>query len=75
MVEVPSLESRRIADVAKLRTFSAGWTILRAIVGERFRPLPEPILTRRALEPSAPGRAWPTYPPMVALPVVADTPT
>jgi glycosyltransferase involved in cell wall biosynthesis len=39
IVEVPSFESPRVAGEAKLRTFSAGWTILRAIVGEWLRPL------------------------------------
>lgn len=39
VVEVPSFESPRVAGEAKLHTFSAGWTILRAIVGEWFRPL------------------------------------
>jgi glycosyltransferase involved in cell wall biosynthesis len=42
VVEVASCEAARIAGEPKLRTFSAGWTILKAIVGERFRPLPIP---------------------------------
>jgi hypothetical protein len=42
VVEVASHESERIDGQAKLKTFSAGWTILRAIVAERFRSLPAP---------------------------------
>ena len=40
VVEVASRESPRLAGTAKLQTFSAGWTILNAIVAERFRPVP-----------------------------------
>lgn len=40
IVEVASHEAPRIAGQAKLRTFSAGWTILKAIVAERFQRLP-----------------------------------
>jgi len=40
VVEVASSESPRLAGEAKLRTFPAGWTILKAIVAERFRRLP-----------------------------------
>jgi glycosyltransferase involved in cell wall biosynthesis len=40
VVEVGSREAPRVAGEAKLQTFSAGWTILKAIVGERFRTLP-----------------------------------
>lgn len=40
IVEVGSHEAPRIAGEAKLRTFSAGWTILKAIVAERFQRLP-----------------------------------
>jgi glycosyltransferase involved in cell wall biosynthesis len=45
VVEVGSVEAPRVAGEAKLRTFSAGWTILKAIVGERFKVLPEPAAT------------------------------
>lgn len=41
VVEVASQESERIGGVAKLSTFSAGWTILLAILAERFRPVAE----------------------------------
>ena len=41
IVEVPSVEAPRVAGEAKLRTFSAGWTILKAIIGERFKALPQ----------------------------------
>jgi glycosyltransferase involved in cell wall biosynthesis len=41
VVEVASVEAPRIAGEAKLQTFSAGWTILKAIVGEWFKQLPE----------------------------------
>jgi hypothetical protein len=39
-VEVPSFELPRIVGEAKLGTWSAGWAILKAMIGERFRPLP-----------------------------------
>lgn len=42
VVEVASCESPRLAGEAKLRTFSAGWTILRAIMTERLRRMPAP---------------------------------
>jgi hypothetical protein len=37
--ELPAFEPQRIAGVAKLQTWSAGWTILRAILAERRHPL------------------------------------
>ncbi|MEX2548309.1 MAG: glycosyltransferase family 2 protein [Chloroflexota bacterium] len=75
VVEVPSLESPRVAGEAKLRTFSAGWTILRAIVGEWFRPMPDPMPARRALEPVGPGPRLAELPQtMVAVPIVPDLP-
>ncbi len=40
IAEVASHEAPRVAGEAKLRTFSAGWTILKAIVAERFHRLP-----------------------------------
>lgn len=42
VVEVASMEVERVGGVPKLRTFSAGWTILKAIVAERFRAGPAP---------------------------------
>lgn len=73
VIEVPSLESPRVAGEAKLRAFSAGWTILRAIVGEWFRLLPDPMPARRALEPVGPGPRLADVPQtMVAVPVVPD---
>jgi len=56
VVEVPSSEAPRVAGEAKLQTFSAGWTILKAIVAERFQRVPQPAAAR----------------PLVAIPVVAD---
>jgi hypothetical protein len=38
--EIAAFERRRIAGAAKLRTWSAGWAILCAIVAERGRTLP-----------------------------------
>lgn len=38
VVEAPSVEFERIGGEAKLQTFSAGWTILKAILNERLRP-------------------------------------
>ena len=40
VVEVASRESPRLAGQGKLGTFSAGWTILVAIMAERFRRMP-----------------------------------
>lgn len=56
IVEVASHEAPRVAGEAKLQTFSAGWTILKAIVAERFRRLPavhrpQPMATPSAVEP------------------------
>jgi glycosyltransferase involved in cell wall biosynthesis len=42
VVEVGSYEYKRITGTAKLVTFSAGWTILKAIIRERFRRLEKP---------------------------------
>ncbi|MGZ8813662.1 MAG: glycosyltransferase family 2 protein [Mycobacterium sp.] len=42
VVEVASRESPRLGGKAKLKTFSAGWAILRAMLAERFRSLPTP---------------------------------
>jgi hypothetical protein len=39
VAEIPAFEPRRIAGVAKLGTWSAGWDILRAMIVERVRPL------------------------------------
>jgi glycosyltransferase involved in cell wall biosynthesis len=61
VVEVASIEAPRVAGEAKLRTFSAGWTILKAILGEFVRPLPEPVgMTQVA-------------PQLVAVPVSAES--
>jgi glycosyltransferase involved in cell wall biosynthesis len=57
--EIPTFEPRRTAGVAKLRTWSAGWAILKAILAERGRPL----LGREAetdWSDGAPGQAWTT---------------
>ncbi len=62
VVEVASCEAPRVAGEAKLQTFSAGWTILKAIVGERFRALPLPTAAL-AGEPRA---------SVVALPIVPE---
>lgn len=40
VVEVASFERPRIAGEAKLQTWSAGWTILKAVVRERFTAAP-----------------------------------
>ena len=62
VVEVASWESPRVAGEAKLGTFSAGWSILVAIIAERFQ----------ALEPAGVASAHPivTAPRLlVALPI------
>jgi hypothetical protein len=53
VVEVASFEQPRVAGEAKLRAFSAGWTILKAMLREPFRrdvrprPIDEaPLITR-----------------------------
>jgi glycosyltransferase involved in cell wall biosynthesis len=62
VVEVPSCEAPRIAGQPKLKTFSAGWTILKAIIGERFQPLPQSAAGRLNSAPEA----------MVGIPVGSD---
>jgi glycosyltransferase involved in cell wall biosynthesis len=47
VVEVPSFEHERIAGEAKLATWSAGWTILKAIVSEAFDRAAKPRLKPR----------------------------
>jgi len=64
IVEVPSWEMPRVAGIAKLGTFSAGWSILMAILNERFQPVP---VTSPALATDADG-----YREMVMVPVVPD---
>jgi glycosyltransferase involved in cell wall biosynthesis len=49
VVEVASFEQPRVAGEAKLRAFSAGWTILKAMIKENFTPKPR---TRNADEVS-----------------------
>jgi glycosyltransferase involved in cell wall biosynthesis len=76
IVEIPSVEAPRIAGEAKLRTFSAGWSILKAIVGERFRSLPVPagatirpvMIDAGSSLPADFGRG------LVPVPVVTDEP-
>lgn len=57
--EIPTFEPRRTAGIAKLRTWSAGWAILMAILAERRRPLVG--WDANVEEPDAtPGQAWTT---------------
>ena len=42
IMEVPSFESSRLNGVSNLNAFSDGKRVLRAILGEYIRPLPEP---------------------------------
>jgi glycosyltransferase involved in cell wall biosynthesis len=86
VVEVPSLESPRVAGEAKLRTFSAGWTILKAIFGEWLRPLPDTTPVWRpvasvsadagmgevAMPTMAATQTMVAAPTMVAIPIVPD---
>ncbi len=54
VVEVACFEHRRIAGEAKLQAFPAGWQILKAILGERLRPLKEEALVEAfVLDPAA----------------------
>ncbi len=56
VVEVACREYPRLSGEPKLKTFSAGWVILCAIVAERFRSVPahEPVTER----PAAAASAW-----------------
>jgi len=79
VVEVASIEAPRVAGEAKLQTFSAGWTIFKAIVGERFQPLP-PVGGQARVAVEQRGFTGPVERPaelatssMVAVPIVADT--
>ena len=62
VVEVPSLEAPRVAGEAKLRTFSAGWTILKAIVGERFHRLPRLVPDTAVAAPLPAASSYATMP-------------
>jgi glycosyltransferase involved in cell wall biosynthesis len=69
VAEIASREAPRIAGEAKLRTFSAGWTILKAIVGEWLRPLPVTAAT------AFPAHAVAAYPSAEAYqPAAAEAP-
>jgi glycosyltransferase involved in cell wall biosynthesis len=68
VVEVASYESSRIAGEAKLRTFPAGWTILKAMVAERFRTLPN--VGPRVGAPSLTVFEGSQY---AAIPILSDT--
>lgn len=46
VVEVPSFEEPRSAGEAKLQTFSAGWTIFKAILRERMVPVSAKVTSR-----------------------------
>jgi glycosyltransferase involved in cell wall biosynthesis len=76
VVEVPSCEAPRVAGKAKLRTFSAGWTILRAIVAEYFQPLPQvsqAVSGETSDERFGDRRAvGARQPSMVAIPIMPD---
>lgn len=64
IVEVPSWEMPRVAGEAKLRTFSAGWSILLAIANERLQPLT--VSTHAPMTEASPFRQ------VVMIPVVAE---
>jgi glycosyltransferase involved in cell wall biosynthesis len=76
VVEVGSREAPRVAGEAKLRTFSAGWTILKAIIGERFRELPDtvPALNGAVAEQPGVGARVPVFVDRrrVAIPVAVE---
>jgi glycosyltransferase involved in cell wall biosynthesis len=54
VVEVASFELPRIAGEAKLGTWSAGWAILKAMIAERFQPLPQVERSAVAVVPQEP---------------------
>jgi glycosyltransferase involved in cell wall biosynthesis len=64
IVEVGSYEYRRVAGMAKLKTFSAGWVILKAILVEAIRPAPRRVRRRRPVAP--PGAVATTAPSWAA---------
>jgi glycosyltransferase involved in cell wall biosynthesis len=74
VVEVSSVEAPRVAGEAKLKTFSAGWTILKAIVGERFKELPDAAPTHAVVEKQPVGALMPVFVDRrrVAVPVAVD---
>ena len=73
VVEIASIEAPRVAGEAKLQTFSAGWTILKAIVGERFRSLPKVSPERQLVAvPMAAPRLAPVSMAEPSLVLVAD---
>ncbi len=82
IVEIPSWEMPRVAGEAKLGTFSAGWSILVAIMNERFQPVPatsavpatSPMPGTSPVPAAAPALTTDTgaYRQMVMVPVVAD---
>lgn len=57
VVEVACFEHKRIAGEAKLQAFPAGWQILKAMVGERFKPLIEQTLVEAFVVSPASGVA------------------
>jgi hypothetical protein len=69
VVEVASRESPRLGGQAKLKTFPAGWAILRAIVAERFRSLPAPAaqLNSTGIALNASGTATMGFPVQLQL--------
>jgi hypothetical protein len=69
VVEVASRESPRLGGQAKLKTFPAGWAILRAIVAERFRSLPAPVaqLDSAGMALNASGTATMSFPVQLQL--------
>jgi hypothetical protein len=54
VVEVACFEHKRIAGEAKLQAFPAGWQILKAILGERLRPLKPESLVETVVLPLQP---------------------
>jgi hypothetical protein len=66
VVEVACFEHRRIAGEAKLQAFPAGWQILKAMLGERLRPVQEQALVEAFVEDSEP--ATPPPPPPATYP-------
>ena len=73
VVEVASREYPRLSGQPKLKTFSAGWVILCAIVAERFRSVPVPVTegAAAAAAPTARVAATPWSPVQLRL---IDTP-
>jgi glycosyl transferase family 2 len=69
VVEIACFEHKRIAGEAKLQAFPAGWQILKAMLGERLRPVQQHVLVEAFVEepqPAASAQELPSAHPRTA---------